>query len=57
MDGEVPQDGFEAMDRLFDLTGVPVPKNLSELRGKRARFSDCIGREEMLPYVQRAVQP
>ena len=57
MDGEVPQDGFEAMDRLFDLTGVPVPKNLTELRGKRARFSDCIGREEMLPYAQRAVQP
>ena len=55
MDGEAPEDGFEAMDRLLALTGVPIPKNLAELRGKRARFSDCIDASEMLAYAKRAV--
>ena len=43
------------MDRLLALTGVPIPKNLAELRGKRARFSDCIDASEMLAYAKRAV--
>jgi len=52
---EVPEDGFDAMDHLHALTKVPVPANLSGLRGKAHRFSECIDREAMTDYVKKAV--
>ncbi len=55
IDGETPADGFEAMDRLRALTDVPIPPNLAALRGQKVRFHDCIDRDEMLAYVQRAI--
>ena len=42
-----PCDGFEAMDRLFELTGEPVPAPLAALRSAPTRFSAVIGPEEM----------
>ena len=53
--GEAPEDGFEAMDRLHELTGEPIPAKLSGLRGRKARFDDCIDAGEMCAYVQKAV--
>ena len=53
--GEAPEDGFEAMDRLYELTGEPIPANLSGLRGRKARFDDCIDASDMCAYVQKAV--
>ncbi len=50
--GEEPgADEFAVMERLHDLTGVPVPKNLSGLRDKTVRHRDVIDREDMLSYV------
>lgn len=53
--GDVPENGFEAMDRLHDLTGEPVPERLSALRSRKTRFTDCIDAGEMCAYVQKAV--
>lgn len=52
---DVPEDGFEAMDRLHAVTGVPVPQNLAGLRDKTPRFDDCIDRDAMCAYVRKAV--
>lgn len=55
LNGSAPEDGFEAMDQLHRLTKVPVPANLAGLRGRAARFDDCIDRDQMNHYVQKAV--
>ncbi len=49
-------NGFEAMDALAARTGVPVPQNLAALRDRKPRFTDCIEKDAMLSYVQKAVQ-
>ncbi|MCR4577451.1 MAG: threonine synthase [Clostridiales bacterium] len=48
--------GFEAMDRLNEFTGVPVPGNLAELRNMTPRFSDCVEKTQMLEYVKEALR-
>lgn len=53
--GDVPEDGFDAMEKLHELTQVPIPKNLAGLRGRKARFDDCIDRDAMNGYVRKAV--
>ena len=51
-------DEFDVMEQLHDVTGVPVPKNLADLRSRAVRHRDVIGQDEMLDYVLRkAVQP
>ena len=47
----VADEGFALMDRLHDLTGVPVPPQLASLRQKKVRHTDVIDREEILSYV------
>ena len=49
--GDVRGDEFEIMDRLHDLTGVPVPQVLATLRTKEVRHKDVIDRDKMLDYV------
>ena len=49
--GDASGDEFEIMDRLHDLTGVPVPKGLATLRSKQVRHTDVIDREDMQKYV------
>ena len=50
--GETPQaDEFDVMERLHQLTGVPIPRNLAGLRQRRVLHHDVIGREDMLSYV------
>ena len=44
----VEAEGFDLLDRLHELTGVPVPRQLAQLRQKKVRHTDVIGREEML---------
>ncbi len=48
---KVADDEFAVMEDLHTSTGVPVPKNLSALREKPVRHTDCIDREDMLSYV------
>ncbi len=54
--GEEPcEDEFAVMDRLHQVTGVAVPKNLASLREMPVRHTDVIEREDMLDYVLRKV--
>ncbi len=46
-------DEYGVMERLSEVTGVPVPKNLSGLKSREVRHRAVIGREEMLDYVLR----
>jgi threonine synthase len=48
---DVPQDEFDAMERLHEETDVPIPQNLAALRGKTPRHADVIDRDEMLSYI------
>lgn len=48
-------DEFEVMQRLHDLTHVPIPKHLASLREKPVRHTDVIDREEMQRYVLQKI--
>ena len=49
--GEAPEDDFAAMDRLFEVTGVKVPVNLSTLREKEVRFRRVIDIDEGMHVI------
>ena len=49
--GDTQGTEFERMARLHQITGVPIPKPLAELQGKKMRHLDVIAKEEMLSYV------
>ena len=49
--GDTSGDEFTQMERLSELSGVAIPKNLAELRGKEERHTGVIEKEQMLPYV------
>ena len=49
--GDTSGTEFEQMQRLCDLTGVPIPKNLSSLEGKEEKHTGVIEKDAMLEYV------
>jgi len=49
--GEGCEDEFEVMRRLNEVTKVPIPKALAELKSKTVRHTDVIDREQMQSYV------
>ena len=53
---EQPETGFAAMDRLNEVTGVPVPEALAKLRDMPVRFTDCVDKDAMLDYVREALK-
>ena len=48
-------DEFRLIDRILEKTGVPVPKNLAELKEKPVRFDTVIEKDEMPSYVLNIV--
>ncbi len=51
-------DEFEIMEKLHEITGVPVPKNLSGLQEKEVLHRDVIEKDEILDYVlNKIAQP
>ena len=46
-------DEWQQMDRLAELTGVPVPKNLQGLQQRKELHTDVIPKEAMLNYVTK----
>ena len=46
-------DEFKQMDRLAELTGVPIPKNLQGLQQKQELHTDVIPKDTMLSYVTK----
>ena len=51
--GDTSGDEFTQMERLSELTGVTIPRNLSGLRTKPERHTDVINKEEMMDYILR----
>ena len=49
--GDLSGDEFALMDRLEAMSGMPIPKNLSGLKGKEERHTDVIAKEKMMEYV------
>lgn len=48
---EAGDDEFAAMERLRELSGVPIPKNLQGLREKPVRHDEVLAKDALLPYV------
>ena len=46
-------DEFKQMERLQEVSGVPIPKNLAGLQNKRERHTGVIPKDQMLDYVSR----
>ena len=53
--GDTSGDEFDIMDRLHEMTGVPVPPNLSGLREKKVLHTDVIDKEDICKYVLQKV--
>ena len=49
--GNTEGDEFTLMERLEEMTGVPIPKNLANLRQMPERHLGVIRKEEMLDFV------
>ena len=49
--GDLSGDEFRQMERLGQMTGVPVPANLADLEGKAERHTGVIDKEKMLEFV------
>jgi len=49
--GDLSGDEFTQMERLEAMSGMPIPRNLSGLRGKEERHTGVIAKEDMLEYV------
>ena len=49
--GDLSGDEFALMERLAEMTGVPIPRNLAGLQGKPERHTGVIEKEKMLDYV------
>ena len=49
--GDTSGSEFQQMERLSEMTGVPIPKNLSGLQGKAEKHTGVIEKEKMLDYV------
>ena len=49
--GDLSGDEFTLMERLEGMSGVAIPKNLANLRGKPERHTGVIEKDRMLEYV------
>ena len=49
--GDLSGDEFQQMDRLAEVSGVPVPGNLAGLKGKTERHTGVIDKDAMLQFV------
>ena len=49
--GDCSGDEFDQMERLEEISGVPIPRNLSGLREKTERHTGVIDKEKMLDFV------
>lgn len=49
--GDLSGTEFDQMERLQQITGVPIPKNLASLRSKEEKHTEVIEKDRMLDYV------
>ena len=54
--GEKPDDNeFRVMDKINEITGVAIPKNLSGLETKKVLHTDVIEKDKLTEYVLKKV--
>ncbi len=49
--GDTSGSEFDQMERLCQLSGVAIPRNLAGLQGKEEKHTGVIEKDQMLPYV------
>ncbi len=49
--GDTSGSEFDQMERLSQLSGVPIPRNLAGLQGKEEKHTGVIEKDQMLDYV------
>ena len=49
--GDLSGDEFSQMERLEAISGIPIPKNLANLRGKPERHTGIIDKDAMLDFI------
>ena len=52
----VPEDEFETLETLNDISGLPIPKQIAELKNKKERFDTVIKIDEMEETVRRVLE-
>jgi len=50
---EIPEDGFELMEKLSKLTATPIPASLASLRSKKVLHPDCVAKEGMSDFIKK----
>jgi threonine synthase len=54
-DKELPDNEFDMVDLLNEITDAPIPTPLAVLKDKKSRFSDVCKSEEMPEYVLKSL--
>ncbi len=54
--GSAPEDEFEKVDKLFEVSSFPVPASLAALKTKAVRFDKTVDRAEMADFVLETVE-
>ncbi len=49
-------DEFDAMQCLENMSNMPIPPQLQNLKGQKERFFDVIEKQDMLSFVQRTME-
>ena len=49
---EVPEDGFELMEKLSKLTSTPIPAPLASLKSKKVLHPDSVVKEKMTEFIK-----
>ena len=49
----IPQDGFELLEKLSQVSGTPVPAPLSELKSQSVLHKSCVQKEDMAEFIRK----
>ena len=52
---DLPENEFDMVEKLFEVSNAPVPAPLAALKDKKARFSDVTEVNSMPQYVLNAL--
>ena len=53
---DVPEDGFELLEKLSSLSNTPVPAPLSSLKSLEVRHKNCVKKEDMAEFITSFLQ-
>ncbi len=50
--GEIPEDGFEMIEKLSEVTGTAIPAPLATLKNRPVLHKSCVEKEEMSAFIR-----